>query len=139
MGAFQAGNFAPGQTVEYRVDEQRLYIRHEDKEYRCQIEGTLKPEDAKPSQDVAGSNIPAPAAPVAVSSAKLSIASTPAGADIEVDGNFSGNTPSDLQVPPGEHAITVKKSGYKNWERRLTAAAGSSIHLDAELEKETNP
>jgi len=138
-GAFQAGNFAPGQTVEYRVDGERLYIRHEDKEYSCQIEGTLKPEDAKPSQEVTETNAPAPAAAPAVSTAKLSIASTPAGADIDVDGNFSGNTPSDVQVPPGEHAIKVKKTGYKAWERKLTVAAGSSIHLDAELEKETNP
>jgi hypothetical protein len=40
-GAFQAGKFSIGQAVEYRVDGERLYIRHDgDKEYKCKIEGT---------------------------------------------------------------------------------------------------
>ncbi len=47
-GAFQAGKFTPGQTVEYRVDGDRLYIFHDlDKEYSCKIEGTRLPENAK--------------------------------------------------------------------------------------------
>src|SRR5450755_126606 len=52
-------------------------------------------------------------------SAKLQIDSTPPGADIEVDGNFVGNTPSEVQVTEGDHTIVVKKSGFKNWERKL--------------------
>ena len=48
-GAFQAGNFAPGQVVEYRVDGNRVYVLHDnDKEYSCQIEGTWAVEGAKP-------------------------------------------------------------------------------------------
>ena len=39
-GAFQAGKFSPGQVIEYRVDGDRLYVRHDiNKEYSCQIEG----------------------------------------------------------------------------------------------------
>lgn len=72
------------------------------------------------------------------SSAKLSITAVPDGADIEVDGNFSGNTPSDLEVPEGDHTIVVKKSGYKDWQRKMKLAAGSHIHLNAEMEKATN-
>ena len=56
-------------------------------------------------------------------------------ADIEVDGNFVGNTPSDVQVAEGDHTITVKKAGFQNWEKKLKVSAGSSIHLNAELEK----
>jgi hypothetical protein len=48
-GAFQAGKFGIGQAVEYRVDGERLYIRHEDKEYKCKIEGTKAADDAKTS------------------------------------------------------------------------------------------
>ena len=149
-GAFQAGQFAPGQVVEFRVDTGggRLYIRHDiNKEYSCQLEGTRKP-DAQPApaaQSAAAS--PASAAPAvaavrstaAPATARLSIASVPDGADIEIDGNFAGNTPSDLEVPEGERSIVVKKSGYKNWERKMKVVAGSSIHLNAELEKPTNP
>ena len=142
-GAFQAGQFKPGQVVEFRVStgEGRLYIRHDgDKEYSCQLEGTRKP-DVQPAaaiQSAAAS--PASAAPaVAPSTARLSVASVPDGADIEIDGSFAGNTPSDLEVPEGERSIVVKKSGYKNWERKMKVVAGSSIHLNAEMEKSTNP
>jgi len=88
---------------------------------------------------------PAAAVPAAapataiVSTAKLQIDSTPSGADIEVDGSFVGNTPSEVQVAEGDHTIVVKKSGFKNWERKLRASAGSSVHLGAELEKVETP
>jgi hypothetical protein len=73
---------------------------------------------------------------VAVStSAKLQMESNPSGADIELDGNFVGNTPSDVQVPEGEHTITVKKAGFTVWERKMKVTGGSSVHLSAELEK----
>lgn len=71
-------------------------------------------------------------APAAV---KISVVSSPDGADIEVDSGFVGSTPSDVQVPEGDHVITVKKSGYKDWERKMRVSAGSNVHLSAELEK----
>jgi hypothetical protein len=72
-------------------------------------------------------------------SAKLQIESTPPGADIEVDGSFVGNTPSDVQVSEGDHTILVKKSGFKDWDRKLKSSAGSTVHLGAELEKADTP
>lgn len=75
----------------------------------------------------------------AVVSGKLQIDSTPSGADIEVDGNFVGNTPSDVQVAEGDHTVVVKKAGYKDWERKLKSSAGNSVHLGVELEKVGNP
>jgi hypothetical protein len=87
--------------------------------------------------------VPAPVVTPAVvtetATAKLQIESTPPGADIEVDGSFVGNTPSDVQVAEGDHTVVVKKSGFKNWERKLKSSAGSSVHLGAELEKVDNP
>ena len=73
------------------------------------------------------------------SSAKLQLESNPPGADIEVDGNFVGNTPSDVQISEGDHTISVKKTGFKNWERKLKVNAGSSVHLSAELENADTP
>lgn len=135
-GAFQSGQFTPGQEVEYHVAANRLYIRHgNDKEYSCQIEGIEKPASGREAQ--AGSSSLGPTQPSATSTAKLSITSIPDGADIEVDGNFSGNTPSDLEVPQGEHSITVKKTGYRTWERKMKLVAGSNIRLNAEMEKTT--
>jgi hypothetical protein len=71
--------------------------------------------------------------------AKLQIESSPPGADIEVDGSFVGNTPSDVQVEEGEHTVAVKRVGFKNWERKVKSSAGSSVHITAELEKADNP
>jgi hypothetical protein len=56
-----------------------------------------------------------------------------------VDGSFVGNTPSDLQLPEGEHAVAVKKTGFKDWERKLKVTSGSNVHLKAELDKAANP
>jgi hypothetical protein len=72
-------------------------------------------------------------------SAKLQIDSTPPGADIEVDGNFVGNTPSEVQLTEGDHTVNVKKAGFKNWERKMKTSAGSNIHVAAELEKTDSP
>ncbi len=72
-------------------------------------------------------------------SAKLQIDSTPPGADIELDGSFVGNTPSDVQVAEGDHRVVVRKSGFKDWERKVKSSGGSSVHLGAELEKVDKP
>ena len=85
---------------------------------------------------------PAPAAsspPATSATGKLSVASTPSGADIEIDGSFVGNTTSDVQVMEGEHSVTVKKTGFKDWQKMLRVSAGSNVHLNTELEQPANP
>ena len=72
------------------------------------------------------------AAPAA--SAEVEVSSNQAGADIEIDGNFVGNTPSTIKLTPGTHIITVKKSGYKPWERKM-AVSGGHINVSATLEQ----
>src|SRR5882724_1220027 len=87
----------------------------------------------------AASQSPAATAPAATpTTAKLSVTSTPDGADIEMDGSFVGNTPSDIDVPAGEHTVTVKKSGFQSWEKKLKVSGGSNVRLRAELEKGAN-
>jgi len=100
--------------------------------------GDMKRDIAKfqPAQSAAASNRSDNAGSV---SAKLHLESDPPGADIEVDGSFSGNTPSDVQVAEGEHSVSVKKTGFKDWERTVKVSGGSSVHLNAELEKAANP
>src|SRR5271168_818058 len=56
----------------------------------------------------------AASAPAAAPTGKLSITSVPDGADIEVDGSFVGNTPSDVQIAEGDRIVTVKKAGFKD-------------------------
>lgn len=70
-----------------------------------------------------------------VKGARVQIASTPAGADIEVDGAFVGSTPSSVNLSPGEHTIVVKKNGYDTWQRKLKILGGE-VSLNAELMKQ---
>jgi PEGA domain len=80
-----------------------------------------------------------PATPKADASASslssIAIKSTPDGAEITVDDKFVGTTPSTIQLAPGEHKIGLAKSGFKSWERTITVTAGSTLNLDASLDK----
>lgn len=66
---------------------------------------------------------------------RLSLVSTPDTAEIEIDGEFMGNTPSVLDLDPGEHTVTVRKAGYSPWERKMKLAAGD-VKVNAELKQE---
>jgi len=66
---------------------------------------------------------------------KVAIQSDPAGADIMMDGQMVGQTPSTFDVPPGDHQINVQLVGYQDWVRRVHVLAGSTINLSAKLEK----
>jgi len=111
-------------------------------EFTAYVNGDMKLDIAKfqpaaaPPQDLsAGSHDQSASSTFA----KLQIGSTPPGADIEVDGSFVGSTPSEVQVSEGDHTVVVKKSGFKNWERKLKSSAGSSVHISSELEKADTP
>jgi PEGA domain len=71
-------------------------------------------------------------AAVVSTTAQLDVASTPPGADIEIDGKFVGNTPSSISVAPGDHEISVKKSGFAEWTRKMSVSAGH-VNINAEL------
>lgn len=96
------------------------------------VEGDMHLDMAKfgpaPSTSLASAATAAPAA-----QASLSVDSTPPGADIEVDGDFVGNTPSMVNLPLGNHEITLRKKGYTDWSRKLNVIGGN-IHLSADLE-----
>jgi len=82
---------------------------------------------------------PTGTAPVSLdqgAAAELEVSSTPDGADIEIDGNFVGSTPSTLGVAAGPHQLSVKKAGFKPWERKITVSSGH-IKIDAALESQS--
>ena len=97
-------------------------------------------QEAAPSPQQVQANPPVSGGvPSAVSQANgeagIEITSVPAGADVELDGNFIGNTPSSIGISPGEHTISVKKKGYKTWERKIKVSSGK-VNVFAELEAE---
>lgn len=66
---------------------------------------------------------------------KMAVQSDPAGADILMDGQMVGQTPSTFDVPPGDHQVNVTLAGYQDWVRHVHVLAGSTINLSAKLEK----
>jgi hypothetical protein len=85
----------------------------------------------------AGSTDTAPVSPDQGAAAELEVSSTPDGADIEIDGNFVGSTPSTVGVVAGSHQLSVKKAGFKPWERKITVSSGH-IKIDATLDAQSN-
>jgi hypothetical protein len=81
---------------------------------------------------------PAGSAPVAAvatstSTAQVEISSVPDGAEIEIDGAYSGSAPSTVTLAAGDHKIVAKKAGYQNWERQIHVSSGS-VNVKAELQ-----
>lgn len=77
-----------------------------------------------------------PAAQSSTSAASLQISSAPDGADIEIDGSYVGSTPSTVGVASGSHEISMKKAGFKPWERKISVSSGQ-VNVNAALEAET--
>ncbi|HWW16825.1 MAG TPA: PEGA domain-containing protein [Candidatus Dormibacteraeota bacterium] len=67
--------------------------------------------------------------------AHLALSSVPPGAEISLDGDFVGQTPSSIPVSPGEHWIKITKTGYKQWERKIRTRGGE-VTIAAQLELE---
>lgn len=63
------------------------------------------------------------------------ITSEPEGAEIYVDGNFVGSTPSKISLSIGVHTIKVTRKGFIDWERKLNIEAESALSFNAILEK----
>lgn len=63
------------------------------------------------------------------------IASEPSGAEIEVDGEYAGNTPSDVKLKPGSHTLKLSKKGFAPWQRTIKIDSGESRTFSAELQK----
>ena len=63
----------------------------------------------------------------------VNVSSDPAGADIYLDGQFVGNTPSLLHVAAGPHKIQIQSGKTKSWERDLTVLKDSEVTVHAAL------
>ena len=62
--------------------------------------------------------------------------SDPSAADILIDGEFYGNTPSILKVPVGKHQLEIQLSGYKTYSIPLILEPGTQIRtIRASLEQ----
>jgi hypothetical protein len=130
----------PGKFPARWIDRSTLEIEYRDNKGQSKTEKiyVLDVFDITPDEKSAQVS-PAPTSEAPRSSSNLtprvSVVSTPDGADIEIDGSFVGSTPSALNVAAGEHSVVIKKAGYETWERKLKVTGGD-ITLRAELEKQ---
>jgi hypothetical protein len=69
-----------------------------------------------------------------VNDATVDVVSTPDGGEVALDGQYLGNTPSELKLKPGEHTVIVKASGYKDWSRVIFVQAFSKVKINAIME-----
>jgi len=72
----------------------------------------------------------------AANTAKVMVSSEPTGGDIYVDGNFMGNTPSQIELPAGSHTVRVEAKGQRPWSRAVSLTAGSKVTIQAVLDAE---
>lgn len=64
----------------------------------------------------------------------LSVATEPEGAQVFVDGRFSGETPLEIDLLEGEHSIRITRAGYQEIVRTVQARAGQNEAVELELE-----
>lgn len=63
---------------------------------------------------------------------EVDVVSAPAGADVEIDGIFIGQTPAAAAVPVGNHTILLRIAGYDPWQR-MFHTDGSKVRFAARL------
>jgi outer membrane biosynthesis protein TonB len=78
------------------------------------------------------------AAANAAQSGKMTVSSTPVGADFFVDGTRKGTTPLTVDVPFGHHNVRVEKDGHVGQERPVSVQSGT-VFVDFTLEKTAAP
>ena len=86
---------------------------------------------AEPSAEPGSAAVPVQ--PTSVDTAAVAFSSEPRGADIYVDDNFVGNTPSLIQLPPGSHTVRIEAKGHNPWTRVLNLTAGGKVTVQADL------
>jgi hypothetical protein len=80
---------------------------------------------------------PAPSAPIVLQAIPtappgIHVDASVSNCDIQIDGDFVGNTPSTVTLTPGRHTIIVRKSGFKDWTRSITFSGGE-VRLSADM------
>jgi len=100
-----------------------------------------EPPVASQVNDKPAASVPPPVvgkkkdAAATAASVELSLASTPSGAKVQIDGKADSawTTPFSTKLPPGQHTVTFTKSGYVGETKTVAIAAGKPARLEAKL------
>ena len=64
----------------------------------------------------------------------IAVTSTPAGADVSLDGTSRGTAPLTIpEVTAGNHTIELRYTGYASWSQVIEVIPGETLHIDAIL------
>jgi hypothetical protein len=107
----------------------QTYAIEGEQDHRTMANATASPAPSSSQPASASASSPAE------STVKINFSSTPAGADIIVDGKYVGNTPSTINMNPGVHGVTLALNGYEIWKRDLAVVAGSEVNVNGTLAK----
>ena len=91
------------------------------------VEKGLSAMVARLSERLPAVRFPAPRSPSGAPIA-VSISSQPPGADIIIDGIMRGNTPAEIKIEPGLHAIELRRDGYLSWKTAFAPESLASLN-----------
>jgi hypothetical protein len=74
-------------------------------------------------------------APV-VSNGTLAISTTPKGAQVSVDGESYGAAPVSVELPLGDHRVTVSADGFKSTSKSVKLQTTKVVTVDIVLESD---
>lgn len=60
----------------------------------------------------------------------ISVRTTPAGADVILNGTYLGHTPYTLRVTADSHELQLELAGYESWRRRVKVEPGLAIDVN---------
>lgn len=146
-------DFRPGQGYYLRMDTTtglligRPVLTHvAEEEGRAAIKQakSIKADDIRDRSivvmDYSTAQLPSRQKPQAeVQKVAVQITSEPEGAEVFLDGDFAGSTPSRLVVSVGPHVLKVARPGYNDWERKVLVEVGSAMSFNAILMKREGP
>ena len=64
----------------------------------------------------------------------LAVTAVPVGARVRLDGRLVGTAPLELPVEPGERSLRIARSGYIGRKQPVLLTAGTTSHVDVELQ-----
>lgn len=69
----------------------------------------------------------------------LAVASSPSGATVYLEGHrWAGVTPASIDIPPGEHKVTLELAGHDPYEKDVEAKYGRAVIVEARLSRNSS-
>ena len=67
--------------------------------------------------------------------ARLVVTSNPEGAEVRLDGELVGTTPTDTEVPPGSYELTVYQNGYRTESKNVSLEPATQAQYSLALKR----